>query len=116
MTPTVVVASARSVVEATIWVDALRHAGIEAATFERGVGGALGGAALGGWAAYPVVVARGDIAPARNILSELAGAGVLAPIGDDREAGRRRGRIMVGAAAAITGFLALGALGRVLGG
>ena len=73
-----VVATAGDAIEAEIWVAALRDAGIEAATFERGPGAALGGATVP-WASYTVIVPASRLAAARNVLAELAGASVLAP-------------------------------------
>jgi len=103
MAGTVVVARARDEVEAAIWVDALREAGIRAAMFEQGVSAALGGASVPGWASYPVVVARADIGRARNVIAEFAGAAALAPISDGAsgERLRRAALAVAGAIAAI---------------
>jgi hypothetical protein len=78
---TALVAEAGDAVEAAIWVDALHDAGIEAHSFERGVGAALGGATTN-WARYPVLVPREALGHARSVIAELAGAAVLAPYRD----------------------------------
>jgi len=80
--PPAVVAEASDAIEAAIWVDALRAAGVEAASFERGVGSALGGAVAPGWARFPVLVPAADLGTARNVIAELAGGAVLAPYRD----------------------------------
>jgi len=72
-----VVAEAVDPVQAQIWVDALRQAGIEATTFEQGAGAALGGAALHYLATYPVVIRSDSLAAARSVIAEMSGAGVL---------------------------------------
>ncbi|MCC7365720.1 MAG: hypothetical protein IT303_15255 [Dehalococcoidia bacterium] len=109
---TTVVAIARDAVEAAIWTDALRDAGIEAAAFERGPGAALGGAAPP-WSSYPVVVPAGRLAAARNVIAELAGGAVLAPYRDIAEERARRARVLWvagGAAAVVLGFLVVALL------
>jgi hypothetical protein len=98
----VVVAEAEDAVEAAIWVDALRQAGIEATAFERGVGAALGGASPPGWVAYPVVVSSDRIGPARDVIAELAGGSVLAPFRDRRDL-RRGQRHAITLVLAVTG-------------
>jgi len=111
----VVVAEAADPVQAAIWVDALKAAGIEAASFERGVGAALGGAVTPGWAVYPVLVAAADIGGARNVVAELAGGTALAPIPDSdaaREASQRALRVAGGAALLV---IVLALLARTLG-
>lgn len=79
--PAALVAKASDQVEAQIWLAALRDAGIEAATFEVGVGAALGGAVTG-IARFPILVARRDLAGARNVIADLDGAARLAPVPD----------------------------------
>ena len=86
---TAVVAVARDPVEAAIWVDALRTEGIQAGSFERSVGAALGGAVTAGFARYPVLVDAGSLAEARNVIAAMAGASALAPL-DDGERLRQR--------------------------
>jgi hypothetical protein len=79
----VVVAVASDAIEAAIWRDALHDAGIPAAVYERGVGAALGGANTFG-ASYPLLVDRGQVAAARNVIADLGGAVALAPVHDER--------------------------------
>lgn len=80
MAGAVPVAEATDEIEAGVWLDALAQAGIPATVFERGLGGALGGAV--GWARYPVLVPRSSLGAARNVIAELAGASRLAPFDD----------------------------------
>jgi hypothetical protein len=110
----VTVAEAEGPVQAAIWVDALRQAGIAANTYERGVGAALGGAVAPGWAVYPIVVSSEDLGPARNVIAEIAGAGALAPYRDraDARAGQRRVLLTVGVI--LAGGVALALAARVL--
>lgn len=110
----VVVAVAGDAVEAAIWVDALRAAGVEASSFERSEGAAMGGAVLSGWATYPVLVRRERLAAARSVVSELAGGAVLAPLPDEQwERDARRKAVLV-AGAIVAGVLALAVAARVL--
>lgn len=112
MAATAVVARANDPIEANIWVDALRDAGIQAAAFETGAGAALGGATAHGFAAYPIVVARDDLAHARNVIADLAGGAALAPFPNDEAAAASRRRI-IGVAASVIGlFVAVGVLVR----
>jgi hypothetical protein len=108
---TLVVAEARDELEAGIWVDALRQAGVRAGTFERSVGGALGGAVTGA-AVYPVMVDGDDFGRARNVIAELGAAERLAPF---RERGLERERARRGLllAAVVVGVIA--AVGVVSG-
>ena len=108
---TALVAEAADPIQAQIWVSALREAGIEAATFERGVGAALGGAVTSGVSRFPVVVARDDLVGARNVIAELDGAVHLAPIDDPegQRAARRRVLVTVTTAAAVILAIAVGA-------
>ncbi len=112
----VVVAEASDPVQAAIWVDALKAAGIEAASFERGVGAALGGAATPGWAVYPVLVAAADIGAARNVVAEIAGGAALAPIRDEAAARERAQRALRVAGGAVLVVVVLALLARTLGG
>lgn len=98
---TVVVAVARDPIEAGHWVNELQHRGIEAATFERGVGAALGGAETGRLARYPVIVAEEDLGRARNVISDVGGAQFLAPVREEGELQSRRVRLMLTFAGAI---------------
>ncbi|MBI2766891.1 MAG: hypothetical protein HYX53_13400 [Chloroflexi bacterium] len=110
-----VVAEAGDPIQAAIWVDALRDAGIEAHTFERGVGAALGGAATG-WSNYPVIVPARSLGQARSVLSDLSGASVLAPYRDPAEARARQSQALRIAALVVAGLVAAGVLMRILGG
>src|ERR1035437_4084845 len=65
----VVVAEAPDAVTAAIWVDALRDAGINAASFSRGHGAAFGGAEA--FATHIVLVDREYFAAARTVIAEL---------------------------------------------
>lgn len=85
----VVVAVAGDAIAAAIWVDALRAAGIEAVSFERGVGAAFGGAESVA-STHPVLVPASSLVPARNVIAELAGGGALAPVRDDTNEPPRR--------------------------
>lgn len=109
-----VVAEAADPVQAHIWVDALRQAGIEANTFEQGAGAALGGAALHYLAAYPVVVRSDSLAAARSVIAEMSGAGVLAPYRSPVE--QRAFRSVALAGIVLLGLLGLAALMVRLGG
>jgi len=75
------VAVGRNAVEATIWVDALRAAGIDARSFEQSTGAALGAADVFA-ARYPIFVPAGELGAARSVIAELAGGSVLAPVTD----------------------------------
>jgi hypothetical protein len=110
----IVVAEAPDAVTAAIWVDALRDAGINAATFSRGHGAALGGAEA--FATHVVLVDSENFAAARTVIAELGGASKLAPIPDHKvEAQRQRGALIaVGSIVAV--ILAAAVLGRLLTG
>ncbi len=110
---TVVVAEAGDPVQAQIWLDALRDAGIQATSFERGVGAALGGAMTSGWARYPVLVAEGEMAAARNVVAELGGAGLLAPVGDPAAARRRQSRALLVVGGIVAVVVVLAAISKV---
>lgn len=113
---TVVVAEAGDSLEAAIWVDALQAAGIDARTFERGVGAALGGAVTTGFARYPVVVSSDDVGEARNVIADMGGAASLAPVEEPGERGRaqQRGLVMVGLI--VGGVLVIAVAARLIGG
>lgn len=111
-----VVAEAGDLVEATIWVDALRAAGINAKSYERGVGAALGGAVASGFARYPVVVSRQDLGEARSVISDMGGTASLAPIEEPGERGQaqQRGLALVGLI--VGGTLLIAVAAKLLGG
>lgn len=109
----VVVATARDPIEAEIWVAALRDAGLEAATFERGPGAALGGASVP-WAMHSVVVPGEQLGAARNVLADLAGAAVLAPYRDPEEARDQREGILKFALAVVVGAVLLALALRII--
>lgn len=113
---TVVVAETPDAIEASIWVDALREAGVPASVYEQGVGAALGGATTTGFSVYRVVVERGELGLARSVIAEVAGGAVLSTFRDAEtaRAGQRRALIM--AAIVVVGVLVLGALARVVAG
>jgi hypothetical protein len=105
----VVVAQATDPLQADIWIDALRQAGIAATTFERGVGAALGGASAPGWSVYPVFVSRDDLGAARSVIADIDGAAVLAPVpgASGEQAGPRRALMAVASVVAVITVLAL---------
>ncbi len=113
---TVVVAESSDPVEAEIWLDALRSAGIQAAVFERGPGAALGGAVTAGFAHYPVLVARPDFAAARNVIAEVAGGHRLAPLTDLSRTSRAQRNALLAIAAITVGIVVAGLLARVVAG
>ncbi len=80
---TVPIADAPDPVTAEIWLAELRASGIRAASFEQGVGGALGGASTLGLASYPVIVSEGDALRARDIIAGLGGQEFLRPVVED---------------------------------
>jgi hypothetical protein len=108
------VAEAPNAVDAAIWVDALISAGIDARTFERGVGAALGGAATV-LARYPVLVPRVALVPSRNLLSDLGGARILSPYKDPETTRHAQRQIVTTAAVAIAAIIAAGLLARLFG-
>ena len=103
---TVVVARTRDPLEAQIWLDLLRNAGIRAAVFEQGVRGALGGATLFG-SAHHIVVGRADIADARNIIADADGVHALAPLPQDDEAREKMSRALFAVGAVVAGLIVL---------
>ena len=111
---TVVVAEARDAVEASIWVDALREAGIAAGVYEQGVGAALGGAMTTGFSVYRVVVGRGELGLARSVIAEMAGAAVLSTFRDAETARVGQRRALITAAVVVVTVLVLGVLARVV--
>ena len=115
-TPTAVVAEAPDPMAAQIWVDALRDAGIRAASFEQSVGGALGGAVATAFARYPIVVAEDQIVAARNVLAHVAGASALSPVPDRAAERGRQQRIVLVAALVVGAVLLFGVVNRVFAG
>jgi len=113
---TTVVAEAQDPLEAEMWLHALRSEGIEASTFERGVGAALGGAMITGFAVYPIIVAQENLSAARSVIARLAGASVIAPVREtaDVRAAQHRALIAVGVIA--VAILVAGVFGRLFGG
>jgi hypothetical protein len=110
----VTVAEASDPVEAAIWVDALRDAGIEAQSYERGVGAALGGAMTIGASVYPIVVAAEQLGAARNVVAELGGAGALSPYRDPAEAASRSRSVLFIASAVVAAIVLAGLLARFI--
>lgn len=107
------VAEARDAIEANIWVDALRQAGIHATIHERGLGAAFGGAATFGVSGYAVLVERTAFGAARSVLAGLTDARVLAPLEEAEAEDRRRSRalwMVVGAACVAVAVLAIARL------
>lgn len=94
-----IVAEARDIAEARIWVDALRDEEIEAAFVERGPGSAFGGASLFG-SSYSVLVPRGRIAEARSVIADLGGGSALVAYrtaAEERDRSRRTFLTVAGA-------------------
>ena len=87
------------------------RAGIEARTFERGVGAALGGAVTSGFAVYPIIVADDEVGRARNVIAAISGGSAIAPVRDAAtvRASQRRALLTVGAVVAGVVILALAA-------
>ena len=110
----VIVAKADSPVQAELWLAALRDAGIQGATYERGVGGAFGGAVGGPWSSYPVLVAREAVGQARSVIAEMDGASVLQPLSDPSAVRAQQTRILLTAGAIVGGGLLLAAVVRLL--
>jgi hypothetical protein len=114
--PTLVVAEALDPLQADIWLRALREAGIEAASFERGVGAALGGAVTAGSARYPIVVAEADIGAARSVIADLSGASAIAPVRARADVRASQRRALLTVAAVVVGIVILGVLSRIVAG
>lgn len=108
-----VVALAHDAVEAAIWVDALRDAGIEAVTFEQGVGAALGGSSTS-WSKYPVLVSESRLGDARNIIADLGGAAALAPYRDATQQRKDQTRALRAVGLLVLGIVVIAVLTRVL--
>lgn len=106
---TIPIADAPDPVTAEIWLAELRAAGIRAGTFERGVGGALGGAATTGQASYPVLVSEDDAVRARDIIAGAGGADYLRAIVAPRGEGAGRQLVLLGVGAAIAAALLVAA-------
>lgn len=114
---TIVVAEAPDELQAAIWVDALRDAGVQAAMFERGVGAALGGSVTS-WSRYPVIVSEEHLLAARNIIAELGGASSLAPYRDPaalRARQTRQSRLLAAGLLGIAAVVAIGVVARIVG-
>ena len=104
----VVVAEARNPLEAVLWVDALKAAGIRATSFERSVGPAMGGAtAL--FASFPVLVPSDSIGAARSVIADIAGATRLSAYRDAGDA-RSRQTQAFGLVGAIVAFIVVAAI------
>lgn len=116
MPATIVVAEAQDPVQAEIWLHALRSEGIEASSFERGVGAALGGAMMTGFAVYPIVVAQGDLSAARNVIARVAGASAIAPVRDTAETRAAQHRALIAVGVIAVAILVAGVFGRLLAG
>jgi hypothetical protein len=114
MPTTTVVAEAQDPLQAEIWLDALRSQGIEAASFERGVGGALGGALTAGFAVYPIIVAQADLAAARGVIAQVAGASAIAPVRDSAETRAAQHRALIAVGVIAVAILVAGVLGRLV--
>lgn len=106
------VAVGRNAVEAAIWVDALRAAGVDARSFEQSAGAALGAAEVFA-ARFPVFVPEGQIGLARSVIADLADGSVLAPIASG--GGPSPGQILATAGAAILVIAALVAALKIVG-
>lgn len=109
----VAVAETTDEVEANIFADALRDAGMRAEVIRRGVGAALGGAVAFPATAYHVVVEPGSLEAARNVIADLGGSRRLLPV--PGESGDPM-RIVWLLGAVIVAFLGLGLLVRLLAG
>lgn len=81
----VMVAEAEEPIERGIWLDALEQAGIEATTFERGSGAALGGTQPMFPSSHPILVPSEHLVLARNIIAGIAGADRLLPVRTSEE-------------------------------
>jgi hypothetical protein len=106
---TVPIADAPDPVTAEIWLAELRSTGIRAGTFERGVGGALGGAATAGLASYPVIVAESDAVRARDVIAGLGGGEYLRTVVPPGEEPGARQLVALGIGAAIAAALLVAA-------
>lgn len=106
----VVVAEAPDAVTAAIWVDALRDAGINAASFSRGHGAAFGGAEA--FAIHIVLVDENRIADARTVIAELDGASRLAPIPNRKAEAQRQRGALIAVASIVAAIIAAALMGR----
>ncbi|HXU24600.1 MAG TPA: hypothetical protein VN697_11275 [Tepidiformaceae bacterium] len=113
---TVIVAESADRVEAEIWLDALRSAGIPAAIFERGPGAAMGGAMAPAFARYPVLVSRSNFAPARNVIADMAGGSALSPVRDSLASSRASLNAVLVMGVVAVGIIVVGVLFRVVAG
>lgn len=116
MPSTTVVAEAQDPLQAEIWLDSLRSAGIDASSFERGVGAALGGAMISGFAVYPIVVARADLSAARSVIARVAGASAIAPVRDTADTRAAQHRALIAVAVIAVAVLVAGVFGRLFAG
>lgn len=112
----VAVATASDAITASIWVDALHRAGIEAGVFERSASAALGGAAMPGFSVFPVLVDREALGTARSVIADLAGASVLEPLPDQEAEQASRRRALLFAAAIVGAVLVAGLIVRLAAG
>lgn len=112
----VVVAETSDPVEAGMWVNALGEAGVDARSFERGVGAALGGAVTASFARYPVVVPREHLAQARSIIADHGGAASLVPVRQKEEERARQNQALVTVGLIVVGAIAIAVLARLLAG
>ncbi|GBD24488.1 hypothetical protein HRbin29_02166 [bacterium HR29] len=76
----VVVARTSDPAALAFWLTALEEAGIPAASYEEGIGAAVGGGSLPAFSAFAVVVPRSMLAEARTVIAECGGAGALAAV------------------------------------
>ena len=109
----VIVAEAPDAVTAAIWVDALRDAGINAATFSRGHGAAFGGADA--FATHVVLVDGDQFAAARTVIAELDGASKLAPLPNPEAETRRQRGALIAVGCIVAAIIVAALLGRLLG-
>lgn len=77
---TVVVARTSDLAALAYWLTALVEAGIPAASYEEGIGAAVGSGLLPGHTGFAVVVPRVRLADARTVIAECGGASALAPV------------------------------------
>ncbi len=110
---TVVVARTRDPIEAQIWVDILRDDGMQAAVFEQGARGALGGASLYG-SIQNIVVRRTQFERAREIIADADGTHALIPLQEASESRDRMIRALLTVGGVAIGFLLLFTLVQVV--
>jgi hypothetical protein len=110
----VVVAETADEVEAHLWAGALRDAGLRSEVLMRGPAGALGGVVAFPASSFQVLVQRGALETARNVIAELGGARRLMPVAPASAGNPMRIAWLMGGA--IVAFLGLGLLLRLLEG